>query len=325
MAKSTPPRRIRSQRRKKSRSSTGRRQRGGDKVGAANLLARYYNQPKPVLPPPQPQVKGENRGFFVKNQNDEMAKCSKRTQHVSSKCNRLVALPRERQRCRAMAETQLKEVQQVTNRYRDEMKSIIDRCADKSISPQEFAKCQNDVAKSNTDYINRCFLSMDEVTKEYGDQTVAKKLEALKQRFRRVEKPRQELPAARKDLTDFYDSLSALVESVKAGVLSDCRTCKDPNCVEDCTIGVTGKKCDPLCRQNIENQCFLLLGEMKDGPLIVEQAQRMKREKLMSEYTKQKGKNVDDETARTIAENAALTDLMRMCQQSLKVALGKYT
>jgi hypothetical protein len=323
MVKSTR-RRSRNQRRKRS-STQRRRQRGGEKVGAANLLARYYNQPKPVLPPPQPQVKGENRGFFVKNQNDEMAKCSKRTQHVSSKCNRLVALPRERQRCRAMAETQLKEVQQNTNKYRDEMKSIIERCADKSISPQEFAKCQIDMAKSNTDYINGCFLSMDEVTKEFGDQTVAKKLEALKQRFKRVEKSRQELPTARKDLTDFYDSLSALVESVKAGVLTDCRTCKDPNCVEDCTIGVTGQKCDPLCRQNIENQCFNLLGGMKDGPLIVEQAKRMKREKLESEFAKQKGKNVDDVTAQTIAENAALTDLMRMCQQSLKVTLGKYT
>lgn len=110
-------------------------------------------------------------------------KCYQRRKHVSSKCNRVVARPSERKRCREVAEMASERIDQLADEYRDKMSNVVDQCTDRELTDEELARCRRMIASASQEFMAQCEASLGAVTASFGDKTVAARARELRRKL----------------------------------------------------------------------------------------------------------------------------------------------
>lgn len=82
-----------------------------------------------------------------------------------------------RQQCGETARELARVAQNLTNDYVAAMHGISDMCADRELTPDQLAKCKNQMAQASQEYIAQCASFASSIDLQYGAKTMKGKLE----------------------------------------------------------------------------------------------------------------------------------------------------
>lgn len=140
----------------------------------------YQQKTASVLPPEYKPRAGKSREELRLTRATQMNNCALQGQKADKTCKTLIAGPNERRRCRDLAQEAVGNAQKLTRDYAAKMEQIIEQCADKRLTEDEFKQCQKDLAEASQEYAALCNSMMSPIAISFGTRTTEARLNQIK-------------------------------------------------------------------------------------------------------------------------------------------------